>query len=212
MTHHGSNRNTPPSPDPDLRALYDTLRRLNPEPANADALVEALCVHPASRARLKRACASVLRSRSERRDVMADVMQEATCRVIQRTRSGRLRISPDSPERLGAWLWATWRNACRDAWRRHQSAVMPFERLPVVVEERPHPNSHWDDDRRADLHFVIGQVPEPLLRQVLRDWAAGLSGAESAQVLGRSTSWVSKARQRGLVWLRSALRQLWSAD
>jgi RNA polymerase sigma factor (sigma-70 family) len=197
-------------PDSDLRDLFDTMCRLTASPAPVEELVKALAVHPASQQRLKWACATVVRGRSDRRNVMADVMQEATCRVIQRTRSGRLKVAPDSPERLGGWLWTTWRNACRDAWRRHRSAVMPLERFPETVEERPHPNSTWDDDRRSDLHFVIRQVPEPLLRQVLSDWAAGLSGAESARRLGRSTAWVSKTRQRGLAWLRSTLRQRWS--
>lgn len=190
-----------------LRDLYAAVRELTSGPPRPDELIDVLTLHPASLRRRTWVCGAVMRSWAARNDLVADVMQEATYLLIRRIRSGRLQFEDQGIERFRGWLWTIWHDTCRTAWRRCRSHLEERTGMPMdqVVEQ-------WSGGTEEEallpqVKQIIRRIEDPSLRQVMTDWAAGLSGAESGALLGRSESWVSKRRAEGVAVLRTLLEQ-----
>jgi len=104
---------------------------------------------------------------------------------------------------LGGWLFRIARNAAIDQHRRRRTEVQatrgaaPDEGIDLAADPA-------ERDRR-ELHDAVDALPADQRDAVWLRYAAGLTGREIGQVLGKSEAAVQKQLQRALVTLREAL-------
>ncbi len=183
--------------------LHQEFRDLlaGPRPFECEALHRIL-LHPVSRLKLQTACATVLRRTAGRRDLVADVKQEAFALVIARFQEGDIPYRDDGPARFGGWLWVLWYRACREAWRRLRPRIpecqLAFEPYADEAGEDVGSDARWHRILTAIDGFSDRDV-----REVLLDLVEGVSCEESARRHGISRSTVCRRRHRGCAALRS---------
>lgn len=103
-----------------------------------------------------------------------------------------------------AWLFTIAHHVVADRYRAAR-ADQPLETAVDLADPAPSPEDHAlaAEDRR-DLHLLLARLPEHQ-RQVVELRLAGLSGAEIAQVMGRSPANVNVTQSRAMARLRTLL-------
>lgn len=193
----------PLSPAEELQRLFLQLKV--PSFSVRQSVISEILEHPLTQEKLRAACGAVMKRWARRRDLQADVLQEAICQFVRWLKDGRLEYADCGPERLGGWLWTVWQNACREAWRRcrpvwlREMALAEWEMLEEIPE-RDRQNPVWET-----LLEEIEELSDDGLRRVMLEWSAGWTGKESAQHHGLSEATVSRLRCSGLERLRMRL-------
>ena len=189
-----------------IENVYKEFRRLVEQPgALTGASLNAILMHPVSQQKLEIACVSLLKGTAHRRDLIADLKQEAFSVAIARFRDGAVPFQDEGPSRFAGWLWRFWRRACRDAWQRLKPAFqhqrLNSSHLCVEPDQSRFPRDVlW----QVTLSAINGIVEESL-RDVMLDWFEGLNSVQSARRRCLSPGTVSRRRARGVAAVRRSV-------
>jgi RNA polymerase sigma-70 factor, ECF subfamily len=129
-----------------------------------------------------------------------EAAEDATAQTFARALAGLPGFRGGS---FAAWLFAIAHNVCANA-RRDARADRPLESAGEVADVAPSPEelAVAADDGRA-LRALLAGLPADQ-RRVVELRLAGLTGAEIAEVLGRSLASVKMLQVRALARLRAA--------
>ncbi|HEX6506490.1 MAG TPA: RNA polymerase sigma factor [Chloroflexota bacterium] len=145
-----------------------------------------------------------LRTYAESEDDAADLTQHVFLRVLEALPRYQERGLP-----FRAWLFRIARNAATDTFRRRRR-TLPWDHIP----ESLHPFSPGGDPETISLHrealnqlrVVVGQLPSEKQELLALRFAAGLSSAEIALVVGRSPAAVQKELVRIMHTVKEQVR------
>ncbi len=148
-----------------------------------------------------RYCYFRLGSREAAEDATSDIFTKALASFASYTGKGSRR----------SWLFSIAHNAVIDQHRRKRPTV-PFDDLDEIEDERDGPESiALSNTEQAEVHALLQQLPDTQ-RQILELRLAGLTGAEIAEVLGRTHAAVKIAQVRAYQALRKLLVQQGALD
>lgn len=186
-----------------IEILYDQFCTFveQPDGLSGDAL-HAILMHPVSQQKLEFAAASLLKRASQRRDLIADLKQEAFLLVMARFRDGTIRFQREGPSRFAGWLWRLWHRACRDAWHRLKP-TFEHERLSschCCVE--PTKSRYPREMLWHVMLSAIDEIDDETLREVMIDWIEGLNCVQSGRRQCLSPGTVNRRRGRGVAAVR----------
>jgi RNA polymerase sigma-70 factor (ECF subfamily) len=172
------------------------------EPADGALVAEALehdCAFDALYCRYLPRVYRYLRTYTESDEDAADLTQHVFLRVYEALPRYRPGSAPFS-----AWLFRIARNAATDAFRRRRRAL-PWDHIP----EAWHPFSAADPEahslqreRLNDLRVAVGRLDDEKQELLALRFAAGLTSAEIAALVGRSEGAVKRQLSRILQVLR----------
>lgn len=188
----------------ELQQLHHRFIEWCQHPGPSDSVYDIL-LHPASLEKLDSACRKVLRRCTSSQELDGDIRQEALCLVSRRMQSSPVPCTDQGVDRFGGWLWRLWYRACLKAARRCQPLWMAGISSLELDSLAALPNAAQAPPLWEDVLLLIFRIPDPVLQKVLRDWAAGLTGRESARLQQLSESHVSRLRKAGAAWLRQRL-------
>lgn len=115
------------------------------------------------------------------------------------------------PAAFRAWVFTIARNRLIDEWRRRSRQVESVLRAPEAMPESPAPDAidRLDDTNRLDdtsrVERLLAQLTDEQREVVLLRVVAGLSVAETAEVVGLRQGAVRALQHRGLAALRRNL-------
>ena len=131
-------------------------------------------------------------------EVAEDVLQDTFLRLVREARAGRL------PDQVRPWLYRTAANAAIDRGRRGASLLRLLPRL-LERSDPPRPESEYlRSERDAELHAALAHLA-PDRRAALLLAARGFSGAEVADLIGRSEGATRTLLCRARLELRATL-------
>ncbi len=186
--------------------MEDT-RNLTPNDAGEERLVELARSDAGAFARLYEmyvdAVFRYLRTHTENDEDAADLTQHVFLRALEALPRYEARGLP-----FRAWLFRIARNAATDTFRR-QRRTLPWDHVP----ESLHPLSSSDPESISlhreslnRLRVLVGQLPLEKQELLALRFAGGLSSAEIALILGRTTASVQKELVRTMHHLKEQAR------
>jgi DNA-directed RNA polymerase specialized sigma24 family protein len=196
----------------DLKRLHQRFLQLcEANVEQRDAILEEVLIARASQSRLSSATGTVLGRLASRRDLRAEIMQEASLILLARLRSGHFQYEDRGWDAFGGWLWTSWHMACKEAWRR----TRPLWLRPSPISDSRLRQSAGEHDHAIEALEIadswqrvlsnIDQISDERLRAVMAAWAAAFSGRETARMLALSEPTVCRLRKRGLEALKRIL-------
>lgn len=143
-----------------------------------------------------RYCVYRLDSREAAEDVTSDIFARALASFDTWSGKGSRR----------SWLFSIAHNAVVDAHRRARP-VVSIDELTEIEDERDSPESvALSAAEQSEVRHLLQELPESQ-RQILELRLAGLTGAEIAEVLGRTHAAVKIGQVRAYRSLRALLQQ-----
>jgi RNA polymerase sigma factor (sigma-70 family) len=172
-----------------------------------DKIARLFVLHGASVAKLDAAVGVVMRNLAHDRTARDDLIAGALVEVLSNFRRTRDLGYDEKRGTFDQWLFAVWLNAVRRSWRSI-AWNRDMRQLELDDPEDSSSNSDGPTDDMPDIQKVletISALTDDRLRRVMLDWAAGLSGKESAHSLGVSLARISQLRKRGVENIRREL-------
>jgi DNA-directed RNA polymerase specialized sigma24 family protein len=188
-----------------LRQLHTAFLELRQEPAleRRRILVHQMILHPLLRQKMHQVVARRKYCWPDEHS-RQDVIQEATCFLIDWLTDADAPYQDEGPDQFGGWLWTLCSRACSRATlkdlRPPRRRVVTFDFTDGTEIAAP-PDCNRS---RRQLVEAIEALPDPDMRAVLLDFLHGYRIRESAERLGLCPTAVFRLREKGHRELRKA--------
>jgi DNA-directed RNA polymerase specialized sigma24 family protein len=195
----------PDLPEEALVHLHSAYLKMRDEPALARRLilVHQIILHPVFRRKLRQVVAKRTDCRGDHQR-RCDIMQEATCLLIDWLTAENAPYGDQGPDKFGGWLWTLCRRACARAvhkdQRQKRCGILSLD-LSNLTEIAAPPDLNG---LRRQILDGIEALPDPEVRAALLDALLGYRIRESAERLGLSMTAVFRLREKGRHELRAA--------
>jgi DNA-directed RNA polymerase specialized sigma24 family protein len=203
-TAHSSRKcalmNPPRSPPPDLVELHQVMLNLQQthQPEARTRLANQMVGHAALGPKLVLACAVVLGHHASDSDLLDDVRQEASLRLIERFRADNLAYRDEGADRFGGWIYKVCKTACADALKACGRLWFRSIVLPGMGQMEAYP-ARAEGERLIDKVLrAIDAIPDPQVREIMLEYFAGDKVAVSAIRHGVSNATISRRRKAGI--------------
>jgi DNA-directed RNA polymerase specialized sigma24 family protein len=191
----------------DLRRQF--VQQIRDPSRTAQDIAALFVCHPASVGKLRAAVGVLLRSSALDAATQDDVISEARLIVLSNFQRHRDLGYDDSRGSWDSWLYVVWRNAVAESARsvrmRRKMEYLSPDQLDYEVQY----NGHFREDTSMhdfrDALDVITKMPPGRMKEIMMDWAGGLSGADTARQRRISQPRVNQLRKKGLTFVREQL-------
>ncbi len=173
-------------------------------------VAEAFIAHEASMTKLRNVVGWLMMADAWDDERRESLFAEAGLEILRRFAKRRDLGYVDAHGSFDSWLFTVWKNAARHANRKLQQragkvVLVDPRRLDLESSSRDDPAEDEAMLTIQEVHAVIARLPAGNLRNVMLDWASGLSAVDSARQRRVTQSWVSKLRKRGVAHIRKRL-------
>jgi DNA-directed RNA polymerase specialized sigma24 family protein len=185
------------------------LERIDDLTASWQDLGELFITHEASLIKLRAAVGCLMGSAARDDANRAEVCAEAGLCVLRGFKRHRALRFRDGVGSFDSWLYSVWKRAVQHAIRRQNRGLKLLFVGHEVLECESSPNRRSVEAEEMltikEVWDAVAEMPAGSVRNIMLDWASGLSGADSARLRCCSEAWVSILRGRGVALVRKRL-------